>query len=82
MGIFWSRNRLVSFRPLARPTARFLERGLQMSQKALMISGPLTDADVTELLDTLRKIEQAQGQIYRAVILGIVKNWGFQSGVG
>ena len=43
-----------------------------MSQKALMIAGPLTDADVTELLNTLRKIEQrTQGQIYRAVILDI-----------
>ena len=45
---------------------------LQVSQKALMIAGPLTDADVTELLNTLRKIEQrTQGQIYRAVILDI-----------
>ena len=43
-----------------------------MSQKALMIAGPLTDSDVTELLNTLRKIEQrTQGQIYRAVILDI-----------
>ena len=43
-----------------------------MSQKALMIAGPLTDVDVTELLNTLRKIEQrTKGQIYRAVILDI-----------
>jgi hypothetical protein len=49
-----------------------LERSLQVSQKALMIAGPLTDADVTELLNALRKIEQrTQGQIYRAAILDI-----------
>ena len=69
---FWSPN-LAEFRPLALPTARLSSNGvLQMSQKALMIAGPLTDADVTELLNTLRKIEQrTQGQIYRAVILDI-----------
>ena len=49
-----------------------LEQSLPMSPKALMIAGPLTDVDVTELLNTLRKIEQrTQGQIYRAVILDI-----------
>ena len=43
-----------------------------MSQKALMIAGAKTEADVTELLNTLRKIEQkTQSQIYRAVILDI-----------
>jgi hypothetical protein len=43
-----------------------------MSHKALMIAGRLTEADVTELLNTLRKIEQrTKGQIYRAVILDI-----------
>jgi hypothetical protein len=58
MGIFfWSRNRLAEF-PSTGPADRtsFLERGVQMSQKALMIAGPLTEADVTELLNTLRKI--------------------------
>src|SRR6516162_220179 len=70
---FWSRNRLAEFRPLAQPTARLSSNGsLQMSQKALMIAGTLTEADVTELVNTLRKIEQrTQGQIYRAVILDI-----------
>jgi hypothetical protein len=43
-----------------------------MSQNAVMIAGPLTEADVTELLNTLRKIEQrTESQIYQAVILNI-----------
>jgi hypothetical protein len=50
----------------------FPERRLQMSQKALMIAGPLTEDDVTELLNTLRKIGQrTPTQIYRALILDI-----------
>jgi hypothetical protein len=43
-----------------------------MSHNAVMIAGPLTEADLTELLNTLRKIEQrTHSQIYRAVILDI-----------
>ena len=43
-----------------------------MSQKALMIAGQLTEADLTELLNTLRKIEQrTPAQMYQAVILEI-----------
>src|SRR6516162_4069011 len=35
-----------------------LEQSLPMSPKALMIAGPLTEADLTELLNTLRKISK------------------------
>ena len=46
-----------------------------MSQKALIIAGPLTEADLTELLNTLRKIEQrTPTHMYQAVILEIERS--------
>jgi hypothetical protein len=40
-----------------------------MTHRALMIAGPLSDADLAELLATLRLIEQRNSEgVYKAVI--------------
>jgi hypothetical protein len=43
-----------------------------MTQKALMIAGPLSEADLAELMTAIRRIEQRDPQsTYRALIIDL-----------
>jgi hypothetical protein len=46
-----------------------------MAQKAIMISGPLTEADLAELMATMRAIEQRNPEgLYKAVIIDLARD--------